>query len=183
MTDMNFEGWKLKVVNRGDLTQVECRKTMRGQCQLRGRTTSIMGQVLLIVALDGWKWNNEVGTSDIRLSMNGPCPMTFDRLESFVRVAAHAREILVSLSLINLTLQEVTIMLGEYYDGPDHGWPVLLGKAGERNGVEQFIIYPKVLGAINQMNNYFDGVGNVEVIQHEMGEIIAGPALPLGTIE
>ena len=178
MANMEYDGWKLKVVTRDNQRQIECRKTFRDQCELRGFASSIMGQVLLIIALDGWKWNNETGTSDVRLSMNGPCPMTFDRLESFVRVADHARKILVKLDFKNLTLEEITTMLGAYYTLPSHGWPILLGKAGECDGVEQFIIYPKVLGAIRQMNDLFEGVGNVEIIQHEIGDFIAAPARP-----
>lgn len=182
MADMEFEGWALKVkTTRSGLTQIECRKTISELCGFGSREINVTGQVLLIVALGGWERNNEVGQSDVRLSMNGTCPMTFDRLESFVRVADRAREILVGLSLKNLTLDEVTTMLGEYYSGSDHAWPILLGKAGTfgaPDGVEQFIIYPKVLGAVNQMNELFEGIGNVEIIQHEMGEINAGPARP-----
>ena len=176
MTDMDFEGWELTVVTRDDKSQVECRKTISDQCKHNGRSSTMMGQVLLIVSNDGWKWNNETGTSDVRLSMNGACSMTLARLQTFVDVTDHARKILKNLSLKIMTLEEITAALSKYYIGPDHGWPVLLGKAGTfeaPDGVEQFVIYPKVLGAINQMNELFENVGNVEVKQEEIGPAVA----------
>ena len=176
--EMKFEGWTLKVTKGREDNQIECRKTIGEICDFDGRNVMVAGQVLLFVALTGWKRNHEKGTTDVRLSMNNPCPMSFDELAGLARVAEYARKLLVSLSLTRLTLEAVTAKLSEYYIGPDHGWPIMLGKAGEINGVEQFIIYPKVDSAISQMNELFEGIGNVEVVQEAMGEIVAGPARP-----
>lgn len=178
MSNMKFEGWTLKVTKGLNGDQVECRKTFSHVGTTRGNTYNIFGQALLIVSLKGWKWNTETGTLDVRLSMNGPCPMNFDDLAGLERVAEHARMVLVNRNLKTSTLIEVKAAIsGCYPHLSDYAWPVMLGQAGTIEGVEQFIVYPKEAFAIAQMNELFEGVGNVEVIQKEMGPIVAAPAL------
>lgn len=178
MNDMEFEGWKLSLVGgRFGPAQIECRKTIGEMCRFDDRTINVCGQVLLVVALDGWKRKKESGSTDVRLSMNNPCPMSFDELAGLGRVAEYAREMLINLALENKSLEQVTKMIKSYYrEAPDHAWPILLGVAGTIDGVEQFIIYPKVVGAIRQMQELFKKVGNVDVKDEVIGEFIAEPA-------
>lgn len=87
---MEFEGWKLKRVK----DQIECRKQIGTPFKWDCHITAIQGQVLLIVAKDGWQLGKRTGDNEVRLSMNNPCGMSLDELEGFVRVAKHARSLL-----------------------------------------------------------------------------------------
>ena len=87
---MEFEGWQLKKVGN----QVECRKQIGQPFKWSGRTSSIQGQVLLIVSKGGWKFGQQTGDAEVRLSMNNPCSMDLNELEGFVRVAKYARSLL-----------------------------------------------------------------------------------------
>jgi len=172
--NVEYEGWSLKVTKGQDGPQIECRKSFSAKCDYDGRFINVFGQALIMVALTGWKWKKESGKTDVRLSMNGPCPMDFDDLATFGRVAEHARKILVNLNLKQITFGELMTTLQDYYNHqPDHSWPVMVGKAGMVKGMEQFVIYPKVAGAISQMNELFEEIGNVEVKQEEVGPVIA----------
>ncbi len=86
-----FEDWSLIWRDK----QIECRRQIGEPFNIRpnGRS-SIQGNVLLIVGKDGWEFGKQWGDAEVRLSMNNPCGMSLETLESFVRVAKHARSLL-----------------------------------------------------------------------------------------
>lgn len=100
--DKNFKGWDLKLVGKtSERPRIECRRTFSSMGKLHthahDQNYNIFGQALMIIALNGWSYSNTSADTEIRLSMNGPCPMSHDDLSDMTAVASYACLILKNL--------------------------------------------------------------------------------------
>ena len=94
--------WELEYFKTRTKDQIECRKTFSGKVDLDYRrgwnNYNEFGQVLVIVPNKKWRWKNAEGTSEIRVSMNGPCNLSVSELNEFKEVVDIAKEMLDNAS-------------------------------------------------------------------------------------